>query len=52
VETDDHDYADIIGGAAVGIISSHLLTRAFDDNIRASAWVTGKSAGLEIQARW
>ena len=52
VETDDHDYADVIGGATVGIISSYLLTKAFDDNIRASAWADGKSAGLQIQVRW
>ncbi len=52
VETDDHDIADIIGGAAVGIISSYLLTKPFDDNVSASAWTDGKSAGLQIQVRW
>jgi membrane-associated phospholipid phosphatase len=52
VETDDHDSADVLAGAAVGIISSFLLTRAFDDNIRASAWTDGKSAGLQIQVQW
>ncbi len=52
VETDDHDSADVIGGAALGILSSYLLTRAFDDNIRASAWTDGKSAGLQIQVQW
>lgn len=52
IETDDHDTADIIGGTAVGIISSYLLTKPFDDNVRASAWTDGKSAGLQIQVRW
>ena len=52
VETDDHDSADVIGGAALGVLSSYLLTRAFDDNIRASAWTDGKSAGLQIQVQW
>jgi len=52
VETDDHDNADVVAGAAVGILSSYLLTRAFDDNVRASAWADGKSAGLQIQVRW
>ena len=52
VETDDHDLADVVGGAAVGIASSYLLTKAFDDNVRASAWVDGKSAGLQVQVRW
>jgi membrane-associated phospholipid phosphatase len=52
VETDDHDAADVIGGAAVGIISSYFLTEAFDDNIQASVWSDGRSAGLQIQVRW
>ncbi len=52
IETDDHDAADIIGGAAVGIISSYLLTEPFADNVCASAWTDGKSAGLQIQVRW
>ena len=52
VETDDHDVADVVGGAAVGIISSYLLTKAFDDNVRATAWTDGKSAGLQVRVRW
>lgn len=52
IETDDHDAADVIGGTAVGIISSYLLTKPFTDNVRASAWTDGKSAGLQIQVRW
>ncbi len=52
VETDDHDAADVIGGAAVGILSSYFLTEAFDENVQVSAWAGGKSAGLQIQVRW
>lgn len=52
VETDDHDSADVIAGAALGIVSSYLLTKAFDDNVRAAAWSDGKSAGLQFQFRW
>lgn len=52
VETDDHDSADIIGGAAIGVISSYLLTKSFDDDVRVSAWSDGKSARLQIQVRW
>ena len=52
VETDDHDSADVIGGAAVGILSSYLLTQTFDENIQASVWTDGESAGLQIQVRW
>ena len=52
VETDDHDSADVVGGAAIGIISSYLFTKAFDDNVRAAAWADGNSTGLQIQVRW
>jgi membrane-associated phospholipid phosphatase len=52
VETDDHDSVDVIGGMAVGIISSYLLTKPFNENVRASAWADGSSAGLQIEVRW
>lgn len=52
VETDDHDIADVVGGAAVGIISSYLLTKRFDDAVRVSAWSNGNAAGLQFQVRW
>ena len=52
VETDDHDTADVVGGMAVGIISSYLLTKPLDDDVRVAAWSDGKSAGLQIQFRW
>ena len=52
VETDDHDTADVIGGVAIGILSSYLLTQRFNDNVQASAWADGNSAGLQIQVRW
>ena len=35
LETDDHDTADVIGGAAVGILSSYFLTEVLDDNVYA-----------------
>ena len=52
VETDDHDATDVIGGAAIGIISSYLLTKPFDDNVRVAAWADSKSAGLQFQIQW
>ncbi len=52
VDTDDHDSADVIGGAAIGILSSYLLTQTLDENIQASVWTDGESAGLQIQVRW
>ncbi len=52
VETDDHDTADVLGGAAVGILSSYLFTRPFDNNLQASLWTDGRSGGLQVQLRW
>ena len=52
IETDDHDVADVIGGAAVGIISSYLLTKPFNDNVKISAWADSKTAGLQFQIQW
>ena len=52
VETDDHDYTDVLGGAAVGILASYLLTDRFADNVRASAWSDGQALGLRVDIRW
>lgn len=52
VETDDHDYTDVLGGAAIGILSSYLFTDRFHENIEASAWSDGKSLGLQFEFRW
>ena len=52
VETDDHDYADVIAGAAVGVISSYLFTKPLDHNMQASLWTDGSSGGLRIQVLW
>ena len=52
IETDDHDAVDVIGGAAVGIISSYLLTQPFNDNVKISAWADSKTAGLQFQIQW
>jgi membrane-associated phospholipid phosphatase len=52
VETDHHDAADVLGGAAVGIVSSYLLTKPFNDDVRVSAWADSQSAGLQIRLHW
>lgn len=52
IDTDDHDFADVAGGAIIGIVSSYLLTESFGDNVRASGWADGRSAGLRFQYRW
>lgn len=52
METDDHDAADVIGGAAVGIVSSYLLTKPMKDNVTISAWTAADSAGLYLQIQW
>ena len=52
VDTDDHDVTDVIGGAAVGILSSYLMTRPYGENFQASMWTDGESAGVWFQLRW
>jgi len=52
IESDDHDELDVIGGAAVGVISSYLLTKPFNDNVNISAWADGESVGLRFQVQW
>lgn len=52
MDTDDHDFADVAGGAAIGMISSYLLTEPFGDSVEATAWADGTSAGLQFRYRW
>jgi len=52
VETDDHDTADVIGGMAVGVLSSYLLTKPFNDDVQVALWSDGRSAGLKFQVQW
>ena len=52
VDTDDHDAADVLGGAAVGILSSWLLTKPFGDDFQVSAWGGAKAAGIRLRYRW
>lgn len=52
VETDDHDAADVLGGMAVGILSSYLLTKPLGDNAQVAAWSDAQAGGLQFQFRW
>ena len=52
LETDDHDVADVVGGAAIGMLSAYLLSDRFADSIRTSAWTNGRSGGLQVEVRW
>lgn len=52
VDTDNHDAADVLGGAAVGILSAHLLTRALDENVQVSAWSRGDAIGVQVRYQW
>ena len=51
-ETDDHDSIDVIGGAALGIVSSYFFTRALRPNVQASAWTDGDAIGFYVEGRW
>jgi hypothetical protein len=52
IETDDHDAGDVIGGMAVGILSSYFFTKPFGEQVQVAAWGDDRSGGLRIQYRW
>jgi membrane-associated phospholipid phosphatase len=49
VDADEHDTADVLGGAAVGIASSFALAKR--RNVEVSAMVDGDAIGLRISGR-
>ena len=52
VKADEHDWADVLGGAALGILSSTLFTQRWSDKVAVSPWIGPNGAGLVVQARW
>lgn len=52
VRTDDHDWTDVLGGAALGIASSMLFTRRWSEQVAFTPWITPDGGGLAVQARW
>ncbi len=52
VKADEHDWADVLGGAALGIASSTLFTKRWSDKVAVSPWIGPDGAGLTVQARW
>ncbi len=52
VETDEHDWADVLGGAALGIVSSILFTDRWSDKVAVSPWIGPDGAGIVVHASW
>jgi membrane-associated phospholipid phosphatase len=52
VETDEHDWAEVLGGAALGIASATLFTHRWTDTVALSPWIGPDSVGLVVNARW
>jgi membrane-associated phospholipid phosphatase len=52
VKTNEHDWADVLGGAALGIASSTLFTQRWSDKVAVSPWIGPHGAGLVVHARW
>lgn len=52
VRTDDHDWTDVLGGAALGIASSMLFTRRWSEQVAFAPWVVPDGGGLAVRARW
>jgi len=52
VKTDEHDWTDVLGGAALGITSSILFTNRWSDKVALTPWIDPHGAGLVVSARW
>jgi membrane-associated phospholipid phosphatase len=52
VKTDEHDWIDVLGGAALGIASSTLFTNRWSDKVALTPWIGPHGAGLVVSARW
>jgi len=52
VKADQHDWTDVIGGAALGIGSSMLFTKPWTEKVALAPWIGPNGAGIEIFASW
>jgi len=52
VKTDEHDWIDVLGGAALGIASSTLFTQRWSNRVTLSPWIGPDSAGIAVHASW
>ncbi len=52
VKANEHDWADVVGGAALGIASSVLFTKRWSETVAVSPWIGPAGAGIVVQARW
>lgn len=52
VKAGRHYSDDVLRGAAIGILSSYLLTRPYHKNVRVSPMVNGHTLGLNFQFLW
>ncbi len=52
VKTDEHDWTDVISGAALGIASSTLFTQRWSERVVLSPWIGPNGAGLAVSAKW
>jgi len=52
VKTDEHDWYDVIGGAALGIASSTLFTQPWTEKVVLAPWIGPDGAGINVLASW
>ena len=52
VKTDEHDWADVLGGAALGVGAATIFTKRWTNQVAVTPWVGPHGAGLVVQARW
>lgn len=52
VDTDRHDWGEVLGGAAVGIASSFIFTEPYSNKVKIMPYVEGDGFGLAISGQW
>ncbi len=47
-----HDWWDVVAGAAIGTATGWFFTDAVDDNVQLVPWVSSKGGGITLSMRW
>ena len=52
VDADEHDTADVLGGAALGVATGLLLTERLNTSVAVSPWVGDGTVGIRFSGRF
>jgi membrane-associated phospholipid phosphatase len=52
VQAQKHYWKDVLGGAAIGLVSGWVFTDAYNENVKVFPWADINEAGIKVELNW